>query len=224
MEEISNKGNGNYFYIDSAKESTRVLCQKINSTLVTIAKDVKIQVEFNPSLVHSYRLIGYDNRKLRDEDFNNDKIDAGEIGAGHSVTAIYEIVPVGAPGARAKVDQLKYQTNSEEALSEKPVGEFRNEVLTVKLRYKSPEGGPSTLMSYPLKNESVKYSEASKSFVFASSVAAFGMIMKNSEYAGEATIRKVQEWIHESEATQNDDEKKAFLKILKQAQGLMKGE
>ena len=129
MEEISNKGNGNYFYIDSAQESTRVLCEKINGTLVTIAKDVKIQVEFNPTLVHSYRLIGYDNRKLKARDFNDDKKDAGEIGAGHTVTAIYEVVPVGSVNARPEVDPIKVLSlQVDKAPEEKSVGEYGDEL------------------------------------------------------------------------------------------------
>ena len=224
MEEISNQGNGNYYYIDSAKESTKVLCEKISSTLVTIAKDVKIQVEFNPSLVHSYRLIGYDNRKLKNEDFNNDKKDAGEIGAGHNVTAIYEIVPVGSANARPKVDDLKYQPKKtvEEVKVEK--SDFSDELLTVKLRYKSPEGGPSTLMKHPVKNKDTKFSEASKDFIFASSVSAFGMLLKNSEYSGDATFSSVEKWITENKTTQTDESREELLNLVRQVRRLKSGE
>lgn len=223
MEEISNKGNGNYYYIDSAKEGTKVLCEKISSTLVTIAKDVKIQVEFNPALVHSYRLIGYDNRKLKNEDFNDDKKDAGEIGAGHNVTAIYEIVPVGSANARPKVDDLKYQKSTEKEEAVKPVGEFNDELLTVKLRYKSPEGGLSTLMKHPVKNKNAKFSDASKDFIFASSVAAFGMLLKNSEYCGDATFSDVEKWITENNSTKSDAGRKELLELVRQSIRMKKG-
>lgn len=223
MEEISNKGNGNYYFIDSARESTKVLCEKISSTLVTIAKDVKIQVEFNPSLVHSYRLIGYDNRKLKNEDFNNDKKDAGEIGAGHNVTAIYEIVPKGSANARPKVDDLKYQA-PKKAEVEKPVGEFSDELLTVKLRYKSPEGGPSTLMKHPVKNKNTKFSDASKDFIFSSSVAAFGMLLKSSEYCGDATFSDVEKWITENNTTKSDESREELLKLVRQSVRMKKGQ
>ena len=223
MEEISNKGNGNYFYIDSAKEGTKVLCEKISSTLVTIAKDVKIQVEFNPALVHSYRLIGYDNRKLKNEDFNDDKKDAGEIGAGHNVTAIYEIVPVGSANARPKVDGLKYQPKKvEEPVKE--VNEFTDELLTVKLRYKSPEGGPSTLIKHPVKNKNAKFNDASKDFIFSSSVAAFGMLLKSSEYCGDATFSDVEKWIANNKATKSDEEREELLSLVRKAVRMKQGQ
>jgi len=220
MEEISNQGNGNYYYIDSAKESTKVLCQKISSTLVTIAKDVKIQVDFNPANVHSYRLIGYDNRLLNKEDFNDDKKDAGDIGAGHSVTAIYEIVPVGSVNAkRSSVKESKY-TSSPKSDPAKKVEKFKDELLTVRLRYKSPEGGDSSLMKVPVKNKSMKFEDASKDFVFSTSVAAFGMILKNSEYVGDATLEDIEGWINNSDAINGDDEKKELYELLKRAEGM----
>ena len=224
MEEISNKGNGNYFYIDSAKESTKVLCEKISSTLVTIAKDVKIQIEFNPALVHSYRLIGYDNRRLKNEDFNDDKKDAGEIGAGHSVTAIYEIVPTGSAHARPKVDELKYQPSEKKEAPAIKASEFSDELLTVKLRYKSPEGGPSVLMKHPVKDKNTKFNEASKDFVFSSSVAAFGMLLKSSEYAGEATYEQVEKWITSNNTTQTNESREELLNLVRLVKRLKNGE
>ena len=222
MEEISNQGNGNYYYIDSAKESTKVLCQKISSTLVTIAKDVKIQVDFNPANVHSYRLIGYDNRLLNKEDFNDDKKDAGDIGAGHSVTALYEIVPVGSPNAKVKVDESKYTSNS----VEKPVkanNKFSDELLTVRLRYKSPEGGPSSLVKFPVKNKSVKFENASKDFIFSTSVAAFGMVLKNSEYAGDTTLEDIEGWINRSGAADGIEEREELYALIKKTEGMKAG-
>ena len=224
MEEISNKGNGNYYFIDSAKESTKVLCEKISSTLVTIAKDVKIQVDFNPDNVHSYRLVGYDNRRLKNEDFNDDKKDAGEIGAGHSVTAFYEIVPVGSANARPKVEGSKYTPveKEEEAPAVKRV--FSDELLTVRLRYKSPEGGPSTLVKYPVKNNSSKFSDASKDFIFSSSIAAFGMVLKGSEYVGETTYADIDRWISQSKSTKENEDRVELLDLVRQAQRMKSGD
>lgn len=216
MEEISNQGNGNYFYIDSAKESTKVLCQKISSTLVTIAKDVKIQVDFNPANVYSYRLIGYDNRRLENEDFNDDKKDAGEIGAGHSVTAFYEIVPVGSINAKSKIDASKYTPISREVTTGAN-DRFSDELLTVRLRYKSPEGGSSNLLKYPVKNRNSKFSKASKDFIFSSSVAAFGMLLKKSEYVGDTTYSDIEEWINDSKADQENDDRLELIKLIKLA-------
>ncbi|MCH2175892.1 MAG: VWA domain-containing protein [Lentisphaeria bacterium] len=224
MEEISNQGNGNYFFIDNAKESTRVLCQKISGTLVTIAKDVKIQVEFNPALIHSYRLVGYDNLKLRDEDFNDDKKDAGEIGAGHQVTAIYEIVPKGSANAKPNVDALKYQTTAKvdteqkEKVKENTKGKYADELMTVKLRYKSPEGGPSSLMTFPLKNTIESFKEASPSLRFATSVAAYGMLLKQSQFAGDVTYSSILEWIEQ--IPNLDDDQKEFLRLVKRTKEL----
>ncbi|MCM8538366.1 MAG: von Willebrand factor type A domain-containing protein [Lentisphaeraceae bacterium] len=219
MEEISNKGNGNYFFIDSQEEGTRVLCQKISGTLVTIAKDVKIQVEFNPAKVQSYRLIGYDNRQLKDEDFNDDKKDAGEIGAGHTVTAIYEIVPVGSANAKAKVDALKYQPAASSQVDSfaDESAEYGDELMTVKLRYKSPQGGPSSLLTYPLKDKNVKFMEASKDFIFANTVAAFGMLIKKSDYRGDVDYQKLEKWLLESKAVGNSKERMEFFGLIRQA-------
>jgi len=223
MEEISNKGNGNYFYIDSVKESRKVLCEKISGTLVTVAKDVKIQTEFNPALVHSYRLIGYDNRRLKKEDFNNDKKDAGEIGAGHRVTALYEIVPVGSENAKGSVDGLKYQPKVEKPVKKAVVNDFGNELLTVKLRYKSPQGGPSTLMKFPLKNSSTPFEKASKDMIFASSVASFGMLLKDSKYKGDATYTKVLKWLKDNHALNTNVDREEFYKLVERARKLKEG-
>ena len=148
MEKLADKGNGNYAYLDSLHEARKVLVREAGSTLVTIAKDVKIQVEFNPAAVSAYRLIGYENRMLKNEDFNDDKKDAGEIGAGHSVTALYEIVPAGVEIDAPSVDPLKYQTPSQPTRSASP-----DELVTVKLRYKAPDGETSRLLSTTLRSQ-----------------------------------------------------------------------
>ncbi len=189
LEKISNRGDGNYAYIDTISEARKVMVEQLTGTLITIAKDVKIQVEFNPRRVKSYRLIGYENRMLRKEDFNNDKKDAGDIGAGHTVTAIYELVPVGGAAKLPTVDTLRYQG------ARKPTARAGgDEMLFLKLRYKSPKGGKSTLVTYPIKDAGNQFDRASVDFRFAASVAAFGMLLRGSKYAGEASWSKVLSW------------------------------
>jgi Ca-activated chloride channel family protein len=190
LEELADRGNGNYAYIDDLREARKVLVEQIGGTLVTIAKDVKIQVEFNPAEVGAYRLIGYENRMLRKEDFNDDKKDAGEIGAGHSVTALYELVPPGAEESLVPpVDPLKYQA----AAPEGDAGEASDELLTLKLRYKEPEGDTSRLLSVPVAAGAPSLEAASADFKFAAAVAGFGMILRDSAHRGAFDLDEVQE-------------------------------
>ena len=171
MEQIANKGNGNYAYIDSALEARKVLGDEMGSTLFTIAKDVKIQVEFNPAQVSQYRLLGYENRALREEDFNNDKVDAGDIGAGHQVTAIYEIVPA---GARGWSDPRRY--DDARRLAEQGT---RGEMAFVKLRYKLPDGSTSRLIERPVAAGLMRSAaRPTGDFAFATAVAAFGQRLR----------------------------------------------
>jgi Ca-activated chloride channel family protein len=179
LEELADKGNGNYAYIDGLPEARKVLVREISGTLVTVAKDVKIQVEMNPARVEAYRLIGYENRLLAKEDFNDDQKDAGEIGAGHRVTALYELVPEGAEQDLSSVDELRYQRPV--ALQEAASSE---ELMAVKLRYKEPEGDTSRLLSFVLFDEEA--SRPSLDFQFASAVAAFGMVLRDSPFRGDA--------------------------------------
>ena len=177
LEQLADRGNGNYAYIDNLREARKVLVEQMSGTLITIAKDVKIQVEFNPSRVKAYRLIGYENRMLAARDFNDDKKDAGEIGAGHTVTALYEVVPVGVKFA-AGVDALKYQ---------RPVaalGPGSADLLTVKLRYKEPEASRSMLLSVSTQDSGTGIGGVSGEFKFAAAVAWFGMALRGSKYAG----------------------------------------
>jgi Ca-activated chloride channel family protein len=183
MEQLADKGNGNYAYIDSAKEAHKVLVEQASSTLVTIAKDVKLQLEFNPTQVESYRLVGYENRKLAHEDFNDDTKDAGEIGAGHTVTALYEIVPTGSGRTKGKVDALKYQRKS--SLS---AAAGSGEVLNVKIRYKRPDGNRSRLLSVPVRDFERPLSQSSTDFRFSAAVAEFGMLLRGSKHVGNATF------------------------------------
>jgi Ca-activated chloride channel family protein len=214
IEKLADHGNGNYGYIDTRREAEKLLVEQVNGTLLTIAKDVKIQVEFNPALVASYRLIGYENRLLKKEDFNNDAVDAGEIGAGHTVTALYEIVPVGAedkPTASAPpVDELKYRVAETGNRSEKKfvpaatglANPVSTELLTVKLRYKEPAADTSQRLEFPLTDGGAKFAGASADFKFAAAVAEFGMILRDSPHKGSGTLADVVTW---AEAGSTDD-------------------
>lgn len=187
MEQLANKGNGNYNYIDNALEAKKVLVTELGGTLLTIAKDVKIQIEFNPAFVKSYRLIGYENRKLNDEDFNDDKKDAGELGSGHTVTALYEIVPKDSKEQLTNIDELKYQNTSEAIVSDA----YHEEVLTIKFRYKKPKEDKSELVSKVLFNNNTKLTEANKDCQFSIAVAQFGMLLRNSKYKGNVTYESI---------------------------------
>jgi Ca-activated chloride channel family protein len=223
LEQVSNKANGNYAFIDSDREAQKVLVEQMQGTLVTIAKDVKIQVEFNPAQVAAYRLIGYENRRLADRDFNDDTKDAGDIGAGHSVTALYEIVPVGVESdlGQPEVDPLKYGRAGGVSLPVgSPDGELSSELLTLKLRYQPSAGGKSTLLTFPVKDAGEKFGAASADFQFASAVASFGMLLRNSKYKGETTFGAVLET---ATAARGDDEhglRGEFLELVKAAQSL----
>ncbi len=178
LERLADAGNGNYAYVDTLSEARKVLVTELSSTLFTIAKDVKIQVEFNPATVLEYRLIGYENRMLAREDFNNDKVDAGDIGAGHRVTALYEVVPVGKTGL---LDPLRYAQQLPAASDARASSELAN----VKLRYKKPESDTSELLEYPIAKGSVMAADKlSADFRFAASVAAFGQLLRGGKYVG----------------------------------------
>ena len=177
MEQLADRGNGNYAYIDTMAEARKVLVEQAGGTLVTVAKDVKLQVEFNPQTVAAYRLIGYENRVLQDQDFNDDQKDAGDLGAGHSVTALYEIVPVGERIEVPGVDPLKYQRPPASS------GAHSDELVTVKLRYKLPEAETSTLMSTVIKSAP----NLTPQLGFAAAVAEFGMLLRDSEFKGSSS-------------------------------------
>ncbi len=190
MERIADNGNGIYAYIDGLREARKVLVEQLTGSTITVAKDVKLQVEFNPATVAKYRLIGYENRVMAAEDFRDDTKDAGEIGAGHSVTALYEIVPRGvAPGRGA--EPLKYQQQPEPPVLKGADGEPSDDLLTVKLRWKQPEGSVSTLREFPLADRGAAFEEASDDLRFASAVASFGMLLRGSKESGEMTYKKV---------------------------------
>ena len=212
LEQLADKGNGNYAYIDTIDEARKVLVEEMGGTLVTIAKDVKIQVEFNPNQVAAYRLIGYENRLLAAEDFNDDTKDAGEIGAGHTVTALYEIVPVGVEIDLPNVDELKYQRPSD------PVrGPSDDELLTLKLRYKQPDGDTSKLLVFPVTDDGHSYVAASDDFKFASAVAAYGMLLRDSPHRGSATFPGVIELAGEGLGEDRHGYRAQFLELARKA-------
>ena len=209
LEQLADAGDGNYAYVDSLAEARKVLVKELSATLVTIAKDVKLQIEFNPQQVLEYRLIGYQNRVLARADFNNDAVDAGEIGAGHRVTALYEIVPV---GGQASVDSLRYA-----AAVPQPKGP-RSELAYLRLRYKEPKGKRSRLLEVPIQARPA--AAASVDFKFAASVAAFGELLRGGKYQGEFGYAQVAALASSSLGTDRDGYRQEFLGLVKQAETL----
>ncbi len=215
MEKLADKGNGNYAYIDNILEAKKVLVNEMGGTLLTIAKDVKIQVEFNPAKVKAYRLIGYENRMLKKEDFNDDKKDAGELGAGHTVTALYEIVPAGSDEELPSVDDLKYQKTTATDQSE-----HTNEWLTVKFRYKKPDSSKSQLIVKTLKSKSSKFAKSSENFRFSAGVAGFGMLLRDSEFKGSATYKDVLAWAKNAKGPDKEGYRAEFIQLVQTAHAL----
>lgn len=210
MEILADKGNGNYAYIDNILEAKKVFVNEFGGTLFTIAKDVKIQVEFNPNVVQGYRLIGYENRKLRDEDFNNDKKDAGELGSGHTVTALYEIIPAGVEDQyTGSIDPLKYQDNGTDKKRN-----YGNEMMTVKLRYKQPDGNTSKLLSNVVKNKVSEFENTSDNFRFSASVAGFGMILRDSEFKGSSDYNKVKKWAESAKGKDKNGYRAEYIRLI----------
>lgn len=216
MQQLADKGNGNHAYIDNFNEARKVLVKEFGSTLFTIAKDVKIQVEFNPAAVQAYRLIGYENRALAAEDFNNDKKDAGELGAGHRVTALYEIIPAGVTDEfTTKVDPLKYQHSSVAVDASS-----KDEWMTIKLRYKKPEGDKSQLITEALRGSALELESASASLRFASAVAEFGMLLRNSEYRQSSSWRQVISLARGAKESDADGYRSEFIGLAETANAL----
>ena len=209
MEIIADKGNGNYAYIDNLQEARKVLVREFGGTLFTIAKDVKFQLEFNPSMVESYRLIGYENRLLNDEDFNNDTKDAGEMGSGHMVTALYEIVPNGSGESLPSIDPLKYQSpkvSREETYSD--------EMLTIKVRYKKPDGNTSMLLEKPVKSTAYDIEGASENLRFAAAVAEFGMILRESEFKGSSSLESAAKLAKSAKGEDEDGYRSELIRLI----------
>ncbi|RZK52898.1 MAG: DUF3520 domain-containing protein, partial [Hymenobacter sp.] len=213
METLADKGNGNYAYLDNLDEARRTLVAQFGGTLFTVAKDVKLQVEFNPARVADYRLLGYENRLLANEDFNNDRKDAGELGAGHTVTALYELVPAGAD--KPLVDKLKYQASAQYV-----PGSTASEILTVKLRYKEPHGRTSQLLAQPLAGAAVPIAQASADQQFAAAVAEFGLLLRQSEQRGTATYATAAQLAQAGRGPDAEGYRAELLRLVQLAEGL----
>ncbi len=212
MEQLANKGNGNFAYIDSIKEARKVLSTEFGGTLFTIAKDVKIQIEFNPTKVASYRLIGYENRVMAREDFDDDKKDAGELGSGHRVTAFYELTPAsGEPGAADETRYTRTTVKEGDATS--------NELMLVKLRWKAPDSDTSTKIEQPVLDDGVKFSKTDRDLQFAAAVAAFGMVLKGSAHKGDATFELVKELATPALGDDKEGLRKELLELVEIARG-----
>lgn len=209
LEILSDKGNGNYAYIDNFSEARKVLVTEFGGTLFTIAKDVKLQIEFNPVKVNAYRLIGYENRVLKNEDFNNDKKDAGELGSGHTVTALYEIIPAGISNEFSSVDPLKYQRPTQAAAID------TDEIMTIKFRYKKPDADESKLIVHPLIDQNIPLSGTSENFRWSASVAAFGMLLRDSEYIKKFSFEDVIALAQRARGEDEEGHRAEFVKMAK---------
>lgn len=210
MKKLSGAGNGNYAYLDSLLEAKKVLMTEFGGTMYTVAKDVKLQLEFNPTRTASYRLLGYESRKLEAKDFNDDKKDSGEMGAGHTMTAFYELIPVGAKDAESKVDPLKYQ---------KTTSVDCKELLTVKLRYKEPDGDTSKLVEIPVTAEEITRRDGpSQDFRFASAVAEFALILEDSKFMGNADIKAAIERAKKSKGDDDNGYRAEFIRLVELAE------
>jgi Ca-activated chloride channel family protein len=213
MENLADKGNGHYAYIDSAAEAHKVLVREAGSTLVTVAKDVKLQVEWNPKQVATYRLIGYENRVLADRDFNDDKKDAGDLGAGHTVTALYEVeLAARQPMHGPEVDPLRYQ--ADRALT--PAAD-NPELLTVKVRYKRPDANDSALFSEVAVDHGLRIDESSDDFRWSAAVAGFGMLLRGSEARGDATLSAMRSLARTAVGNDPHGDRREFLQLMEQA-------
>lgn len=217
LEKLADKGNGNYAYIDSFSEARKVLVEEGGANMVTIAKDVKIQVEMNPRFVGAYRLIGYENRALRAEDFNDDAKDAGEIGAGHTVTALYEILSPEQAAREVIVDDLRYERNGARGEESWGTGIEKGELATVKLRYKAPRGQRSRLIEVPVRSRILPPRQTSDAFRFSAAVASFAMLLRDSEFKGRASYDQVRSLAQDSLGRDPYGHKHEFLSLVSQA-------
>ncbi|MBO0701184.1 MAG: VWA domain-containing protein, partial [Zavarzinella sp.] len=216
---LADKGNGQYGYIDTLREANKAFVEQMGGTLVTVAKDVKIQVEFNPAVIKSYRLLGYEKRHLEAKDFHDDKKDAGEMGAGHVVTALYELVPVGAPDPVAgKVDDLRYQKAAAQRPPETPIKP--DEAFIVKMRHKKPDEDKSVLREMPVKDRTVSYEKASEDFQFAAAVASFAMLLRDSAYKGQSNYGLVLELAQSARNHDPGEYRAEFIDLVKKAKSL----
>lgn len=219
LQTLAQKGNGNHAYIDNLQEANKVIVNEFGSTMYTVAKDVKIQVEFNPAFVNAYRLIGYESRLLNDEDFNDDLKDAGELGPGHTVTALYEIVPVGVKAPVGNIDPLKYQSMDKKTHASKFINS--KELLTVKLRYKNPDEDTSRKLEVPVLADAVN-TNPSGDFNFIMSVAMFGQLLRDSDFKGDASYSKALELARKGLNDDPNDYRREFIRLVEAVQQLEK--
>jgi Ca-activated chloride channel family protein len=219
MESLADKGNGNYAYVDSLAEARKVLVHEAGATLVTVAKDVKLQLEFNPRHVKGYRLVGYENRVLADQDFNDDTKDAGDMGAGHHVTAFYEIVPASQelPVVTPAVDPLKYQSGRELV-----AGAPLDELLTVKIRYKTPGGSRSLLLSHPVADHVVPLASTSESLRFGVAVAEYALALRGAEGVTKAQLPAARSLALGAVGADDRHERREFVALMDRAAQLPK--
>ncbi|HZG51106.1 MAG TPA: VWA domain-containing protein [Pyrinomonadaceae bacterium] len=215
MEMLADRGNGNYAYIDDVQEARKVLGDQLGATIATIAKDVKIQVEFNPRQAAAYRLIGYENRLLRDQDFNDDTKDAGEIGAGHTVTALYEVVPFGQKFENPGVDALKYQQPAQVSSNSNS-----KELMTIKVRYKDPDANDSKLLSVWVADAGGSIEHASNNLKFSSAVAGFGMLLRDSKYKGDARYADIAQLARAASGADAQGYRAEFIQLVERAHAL----
>ncbi len=208
MEILADKGNGNYAYIDNLLEAKKVMVKEMSGTMFTLARDVKLQIEFNPVKVAAYRLIGYENRALADEDFNNDSKDAGEIGVGHTVTALYELIPAGSNEVPS-VDPLKYQK-----ISKTTQTKYQDEIMTIKLRYKPLNSNKSVLLSKSVEDRETSLARTSDDFRFAASVAALGMILEHSPFSGDFDFKQVLTLAKEARGADDEGYRAEFIRLV----------
>lgn len=216
MEQLADKGNGNYAYIDNLLEAKKVLVKEMGGTLLTIAKDVKLQIEFNPAKVKAYRLVGYENRLLNKEDFNDDKKDAGELGAGHTVTAIYEIIPAGSDELVASTDALKYQETMPNSAA------TSSEIMTIKFRYKEPKERTSRLITHVVTDQKNGFDMASENCRFSIAVAEFGMLLRDSKFKGTADFKAIIAMAKAAKGTDEEGYRAEFIKLVEMAELLKK--
>jgi Ca-activated chloride channel family protein len=217
MEILADKGNGNYAYIDNINEARKVLVNEFGGTMFTIATDVKLQVEFNPARVQAYRLIGYENRKLNDEDFNNDRKDAGDLGSGHTVTALYEIIPVGVKSSFYSIDDLKYQSGKSQ-----PASANAKDWLTIKLRYKRPGESTSRLIEHVVAGNPTPSGATTNDFRWSASVAAFGMLLTESQYLDNWDYTQVVSLAQGSRGADMEGYRSEFINLVK-SYGMVNG-
>ncbi|BAO74836.1 vWA domain-containing protein [Winogradskyella sp. PG-2] len=208
MEQISNAGNGNYFYIDNIKEAKKVFSTDMRANMFTIAKDVKIQIEFNPNQVKAYRFIGYENRVMNAEDFNNDKKDAGELGAGHTVTALYEVIPSNSDEVISKHDALKYQKTMIANASD------NDELLTIKFRYKKPKEDKSKLITHAIIDKGIALDLTSNNFRFSCAVAGLGLLLRDSKYKGDASFTMIENLAKSAKGIDSNGYRQEFIDMI----------